>query len=301
MQALVLGGSGLIGRAFAREMLAGGHRVVVLSRNPGNVHVQSGVEVRGWDGRSSRDWLDVVESSDAVVNLIGENIGAMWWTEDRKQKILDSRLRAGKVIREAIRTASKKPEVLLQASAVGYYGPQQTAPQYEVSPSGTDFMSRLVVQWENSTQAVEVQGVRRVVVRSGLVLDSGEGILPRILLPFRLFAGGPLGSGRQGVSWIHLLDEVRAMRFLLENRQARGVYNLVSPNPVSNADFGRMAAKEIKRPYWFPTPGFVLRLVLGEMSTLVLDGQYVYPQRLLAEGFSFSYPDLPAALHSLLG
>ncbi len=307
MQILVLGGSGLIGRAFAREMLEGGHRVTILSRHPETARIPAGVEARGWDGRSPDGWVDLVERSDALVNLVGENIGARMWTEERKRQILDSRVQVGQVICDALRAAARRPEVLLQASAVGYYGPQKDAgrlqePEWltEASPPGTDTMAQVCVRWENSTQPVEELGVRRIIMRSGVVLDAREGILPRFLLPFRLFAGGPIGSGQQGVSWIHLKDQVRAMRFLLEHQASAGIYNLVAPQPLSNAKFGRILAKTIHRPFWLPAPAFALRLALGEMSGLVLEGQYVSPARLLAEGYIFTFPKLAAALADLL-
>jgi uncharacterized protein len=300
MQILVLGGSGLIGTAFAREMLAGGHSVVVLSRRPETARLPQGVQVRGWDGHSADHWMDLVESSSAVVNLVGESIGSGRWTAERKDRIVESRLQAGRILSDAIGRSSSPPQVLMQASAVGYYGPQREAVQTEISPPGSDFMAQLTIQWEESTWGVESRGIRRVIVRSGLVLDPHEGILTRFLLPTRLFAGGPMGTGRQGISWIHILDQARAMRFLLERETSRGVYNLVSPNPVSNAEFGRALAKAVGRPYWIPVPGFALRLILGEMSTLVLDGQFVRPARLVEAGFSFSFPELLGAFQNLL-
>ena len=245
--------------------------------------------------------MDLVETCAAAVNLVGESIGGGLWTAERKRRIVESRLQAGRVLLEAIRAAANPPQVLLQASAVGYYGPQDDTPQTEISPAGIDFMAQVTTQWEESTRAVEERNIRRVIMRSGLVLHPKEGILPSFLLPFRLFAGGPMGSGRQGVSWIHILDEARAMRFVIERESSQGIYNFVSPNPVSNANFGRALAKAIGRPYWMPAPAFALRLALGEMSTLILDGQFVRPERLLGEGFSFSFPDLPGALKDLLG
>jgi uncharacterized protein (TIGR01777 family) len=162
-------------------------------------------------------------------------------------------------------------------------------------------MADVAVRWEESSLALERLGLRRIVIRSGVVLTAKEGILTRFLLPIRLFAGGPMGSGKQGVSWIHVRDEARAMRFLLENPSAHGVYNLTAPQPVSNAEFCKAIARVIRRPYWMPAPAFALRLALGEMSTLILDGQYVLPSRLMAEGFQFKFPQLTGALTDLLG
>ena len=300
MFVLIMGGSGLIGSAFASEMLAAGHRVTILTRRPEQVIPPEGVEICGWDGRTPLGLVEQVEQADAVVNLIGENIGGGLWTAERKRRILESRLQAGQLLVEAVRRAKKRPSVILQASAVGYYG-NLTEPVTESSPAGSDYMADVVVRWEASSQPLESLGLRRIILRSGVVLHPREGILPRFLLPIRLFAGGPMGSGRQGVSWIHIQDEVRAMRFLLEDPAAQGIYNLSAPTPVSNAEFCRAVARTIGRPYWIPAPAFALRLLLGEMSALVLDGQYVLPARLSAAGFQFLYPQLEGALKDLLG
>jgi uncharacterized protein (TIGR01777 family) len=296
-----MGGSGMIGKAFANEMIEAGHRVMVLTRRPGQVILPPGVEVCAWDGHSTNGWVDQVEQADALVNLVGENIGAGLWTAERKKKILDSRLQAGRLLTEAVKLARKRPAVLMQASAIGYYGNVPEGNLTEMSQPGTDFMAGVTVKWEESTQALESLGLRQIIIRSGLVLQANEGILPRFLLPIRLFAGGPMGSGKQGISWIHILDEARAMRFLLENSASHGAYNLTGPAPVSNAAFGKAVARAVKRPYWIPAPGFALRLLLGEMSSLLLDGQFVLPERLSAAGFTFVYPRLDAALQDLLG
>jgi len=200
-----------------------------------------------WDGRTTAGWADRLDGADAVVNLAGETIGGIHvgqiffqrWSEAKKRRILDSRVNAGRAIVEAIRAARKKPGVLLQMSAVGVYGPRADEQLDENAPAGKDFLARVCVEWERSTEAVEAMGVRRLVVRTGLVLSLQGGLFPVILLPFRLFVGGPLGSGRQGFSWIHAEDHRRALRFLVENPQARGVYNVTAPEPVSNAELGR--------------------------------------------------------------
>jgi uncharacterized protein (TIGR01777 family) len=255
--------------------------------------------VRGWDGRSGQGWLDLAEEADALVNLAGENIGGGLWTAERKQRILTSRLSAGNAVVDALKQAGQKPRVLLQSSAVGIYGPREEGVCDEGTPPGKDFLSGVAVRWEESTREVEEWGVRRVVARTGLVLHPREGILPRFALPFRLYCGGPMGSGRQGVSWIHIHDMARAVCFLLEEPRAQGVYNLCAPDAASNAEFGRALARALRRPYWLPAPAFALRLALGEMSTLILDGQRARPARLLAARFSFAFDDLDAALADL--
>jgi uncharacterized protein (TIGR01777 family) len=182
---------------------------------------------------------------------------------------------------------------------VGYYGPCGPDAITEETPAGNDFMASVASHWEASTRIVDSLGVRRVVIRTSLVLDARQGVLPLMALPVRFFAGGPLGSGLQGVSWIHLEDEIRAIRYLLENERARGAFNLAAPNPASNADFIRALAQALARPYWLPAPAWALRTLLGEMSALLLDGQFVIPQRLVNLGFVFNYETASQALHSL--
>jgi uncharacterized protein (TIGR01777 family) len=236
---------------------------------------------------------------DAVVNLAGESIGTGPWTRGRKERILASRLEAGNLLVEAIRKANKRPKVFVQASAVGYYGVNPTGTVTEDSPAGSDYLAEVCKAWEASTLAIEEMGVRRAVIRTGLVVAKNEGSLPRMMLPFRLFAGGPLGNGKQGFPWIHPADEVAAIRFLIGNEQAVGVFNLGSPNPLSNADFGRILARVMGRPFWLPAPAFALRLLLGELSSLVLGGQYMLPARLLEMGYHFRFEKAEAALEDL--
>jgi uncharacterized protein (TIGR01777 family) len=206
---------------------------------------------------------------------------------------------AGLAIADAFQKVDKRPPVLIQASGVGYYGPCKKETVAEDSPAGNDFMATVANTWEASTRIVDALGVRRVIIRTSLVLNAHQGVLPLMALPVRFYAGGPLGHGEQGVSWIHLDDEIRAIRYLLENDKARGAYNLSAPNPVSNADFIRALAQALARPCWLPTPAPLLRLALGEMSTLLLDGQYVIPQRLVNLGFVFRYETVQQAFLDL--
>ena len=238
---------------------------------------------------------------DAVVNLVGERLSKWPWTKKQKSRFWDSRVAGGRAIAEAIQVASPRPKVLIQASGVNYYGSRDLVPTAETEPPGNDFLADLCKAWEGSTESVEKMGVRRVIVRSAIVLSAQYGILPIIMFPVKLFLGGPLGSGRQGLPWIHLEDEIAAMRFLLENPSASGPYNLTSPLPISSAEFIRVVAKQLHRPYWLPVPAFVLRLALGGMSSLVLDGAYLLPKRLQDLGFEFHFATVEAALGDLLG
>lgn len=302
MRVLITGGTGLVGRALASSLLRDGNEVTVLSRSASSIPgLPAGVRIAPWDGRTAAGWANLADGIDAIVNLAGENIGAGRWTEQRKQAIRQSRLDAGEAVSQAVQSAVRKPGVVIQASAVGYYGPDGDEEMTEESPPGHDFLAGVVTDWEASTARVEALGVRRAIIRTGPVLSTGGGALPRMLLPFRFFAGGRLGSGKQWFPWIHLEDEVRAIRFLMENREASGPFNLVAPQPVTNAQMSRLVGACLRRPSFVPAPAFIFRLLFGEMSTILLDGQRAVPRRLLELGFTFRFPEARSALADLLG
>jgi uncharacterized protein (TIGR01777 family) len=237
-----------------------------------------------------------------VVNLAGAGIADEAWSEARKKELEESRVNAGRAIVEAISAASVKPKVLIQSSAVGYYGVQDDDSIItEDSPPGHDFLAGICQSWEASTAPVEAMGVRRVVIRSGVVLDMQGGALPRMVLPFRFFAGGPIGSVRQWFPWIHYCDEVEAIRFLIETEAARGPFNLAAPEPLRNRDFAKLIGKVMKRPAFAPAPGLAFKVMFGEMSTVLLDGQRVVPKRLQELGYQFKFPQAEAALGDVLG
>lgn len=298
MNVLITGGTGLIGRALAHQLLQSGYQVSVLTRSAAPGGLEAGIVPVVWDGCTTNGWEKAAADAGAIINLAGENIGGGRWTKERKERILQSRIDAGNAVAAAVQ-AGARPEVLIQASAVGYYGTSFTETYYERSKAGRDFLAHICLDWEASSAAVDALGVRRVVVRTGIVLDKREGALARMLLPFRLFAGGPLGSGRQWMSWIHLQDEVNAIQYLLEHKDAKGAYNLTAPQPVTNSHFGRALGKVLNRPYWFPVPEFAMKTLLGEMSVLVLEGQRVLPQRLESAGFKFKFDQLQPALEDL--
>lgn len=301
MRVIVAGGTGLIGRALAEELTAAGHQIVVLSRRPEQVRgLTPGVEIAGWDGRTAKGWGSLVEGAGGIVNLTGENLAQGRWSEERKEALRQSRLQAGQAIVDAVEAAQKKPYALIQASGIGYYGPHGDEEVTEESPPGNDFLGRLAVEWEASTAAVEAMGVRRAVIRTGVVLSLAGGALPRLMLPFRFFVGGPLGSGRQWVSWIHIADEARAIRFLLENESTYGPYNLAAPNPLTNRQLARLLGRVLRRPAFFPVPAPALRLLFGEMADVLLTGQRAVPRRLLAAGFRFRFSEAETALMNLI-
>jgi uncharacterized protein (TIGR01777 family) len=306
MRIAITGGSGLVGRELSASLDSDGHEAIVLSRSPDRVTgLPTGVRVERWDARTSDGWAHLADGADAIVNLAGSNLAGEGffptrWTDERKRSIRDSRMNAARAVIQAVEQASQKPKVVIQASAVGYYGFHGDEVLTEEAPAGDDFLARLAARdWEPSTDAVEEMGVRRAIVRSGAILSAQGGALPRMALPVRLFAGGPMGSGKQWLSWIHLDDEVRAIRFLIENDRASGPFNLTAPNPVTNAAFMHALGHVLRRPSFLPLPGFAMRLAFGEVSDVLLEGQQVVPQRLLDLGFRFRFTDAESALRDL--
>lgn len=301
MKVLIPGGSGLLGKALVPGLLAQGHQVWVLSRHPQAGEFPAEVQVVAWDGRTVGDWGLLAGEMDAIINLTGENIGASRWTAERKDKIRTSRIQAGQALVSALRGATGKPGVLIQASGIGAYGPGDDTVLDETAAFGNDFLASVTRDWEASTRQVKEFGIRQVVIRTGLVMLRSGGFMVPLLLPFKLFVGGPLGSGKQWWPWIHIQDYVQAVLFLMQKPDADGIYNLVNPDPCRMETFGKELARVIHRPFWFPTPAFGLKLLLGEMSTLVLDGQRAVPKRLLEYGYAYRYDQLHPALVDLFG
>lgn len=301
MRVLITGGSGLIGQALAADLARNGNEVIILSRRPERITgLPAGVRAERWDGRTTEGWHSLADGADALVNLAGENISSGRWTVERKRAILQSRLNAGQAVVQAVKAAANKPGVVIQASGIGYYGPCGNEEITEEAPSGHDFLARLAVDWESCTAFLEALGVRRVVIRTGVVLSAKGGALARMLLPFRFLVGGRLGSGRQWFPWIHIADEVGAIRFLMENKAASGPFNLTAPVPLTNAKFSRLLGQRLRRLSLMPVPEFALRLLFGEMATVLLDGQRAIPKRLLQLGFTFRFPEVGPALTDLL-
>ena len=301
MKVIVSGGSGLIGRSLVAGLAADGHRATVLSRAPDRLRdLPASVTAAAWDAKSAAALTPLVAGADAVVHLAGEGIADGRWSAERKRRIRDSRVDSSAAVAAAIAAAEPRPSVLLQASAVGFYGPRGAEELTEQSASGDDFLAEICRQWEEASAAVEDLGVRRALLRTGVVLAREGGALPKMLLPFRLFAGGPVGSGRQYMPWIHLADEVGAIRFLLDSETASGPFNLTAPEPLTNKQFGRILGRVLRRPSFMPAPAFALELALGEMSKLLLEGQRALPHRLEEAGYRFRFPDLEAALRDLV-
>jgi len=295
MKVLIAGGSGFLGTALKNSLLSEQHDVFILTRaaskNSNQIH---------WDGRTTHGWGHFVNEMDAVVHLTGYGLEHWPWTRKQKQKFLDSRVIPGLALASAIQNASRRPRVFVQTSGINRYGLRGAGIADESTPPADNFLAQLTVQWEDATKPVEDLGLRRVITRNAVVLGQRGGLFPLMALPVRLFFGGKFGDGRQAMPWIHLADQTNALRFLLENENARGPYNLISPMSSSNADFMRAIAKALHRPYWFHIPTFLLRIVLGEMSVLLTEGRYAQPKRLIELGFQFQFGKLEDTMEDLL-
>ncbi len=307
MKIVITGGTGLIGQALAADYAADRHEVILLTRHPEQAgNLPTGVRAVGWDGKTAQGWAQYASGADAIVNLAAESLAGksllkIRWTPAKKQRILESRLNAGKAVVEAVQAAEKKPAVVVQSSAVGFYGPRGAQPFDESSPCGEDYLAGVCRAWEASTQPVEALGVRRVIIRTGVVLAKEGGALPLQMLPFRFFMGGPIGGGQQGYPWIHIKDEVKAIRFLIENPFASGVFNLTAPTLVNNAQFSAALGKAMQRPSIVPAPAFAFRLAFGEAATVLVDGQLPQPKRLQQAGYKFFFEQPGPALQDVLG
>ncbi len=298
MHILLTGGSGLIGRALCRHWLAAGHRLTVWSRTPERIPALCGSAVRGIAELRELD-QDV---PDAVVNLAGAPIADRPWTRKRKALLWASRIQLTEQLLAWLEALPQRPQVLLSGSAVGWYGDGgERELDEQHSPVSEDFASQLCGAWEETALRAEALGLRVVLLRTGLVLAADGGFLQRLLPPFRLGLGGPIGSGRQWMPWIHLQDEIALIDFLLHHPQARGPYNACAPQPVRNKAFAQALGRVLHRPAFLPLPGLLLRVGLGELSVLLLGGQRAVPRRLLEAGFRFSFADLDSALDDLLG
>ncbi len=302
MHVLITGGTGTIGRRLIQHLIKYGHVVTVVSRQPFKpATLPAKIKFAQWDGQTAEGWGHLLEDIDAVVNLAGTGIADARWTAERKKELVESRVKAGNAIVDAFEATTNKPKVLIQASAVGYYGPDKELTFTDSSEAGKDFLANVCKQWENSTAAVEPMDVRRVIIRTGVVLDPKGGALPKMVTPFRFFVGGPIGGGRQWFSWIHYKDEVEAICFLLETETVKGSVNLTAPHPVQNKVFATAIGKALHRPSFLPVPDFVFKLIFGEMSVVLLAGQQVLPGKLEGSGYKFKFRTAAEALQDLLG
>jgi uncharacterized protein len=302
MKIVIAGGRGFLGQALSARLLADGHQVLVLTRGGRASKAWAGARsTAAWtpDGTAGA-WASALEGAAAVVNLAGESIATRRWTMARKAAILDSRIRATRSLVAAIRGLRTPPAALVSSSAQGYYGDRGDEELGEEAAAGTDFLADVCVRWEAEAREAESRA-RVVTLRTGIVLSAEAGALPRMLLPFKLGAGGPLGSGRQFMSWIHVEDWVGIVALAIGSDRVRGPINLGAPVPVRNREFATALGRALHRPSLLPAPGFALRLALGEMARpLLLASTRMVPARALAHGYRFAYADVGEALHSLL-
>jgi uncharacterized protein len=299
MKIAITGATGFIGSLLAEKLWNQRHQLVLLSRNPPretNVPKQKWV---AWNPGSASDWEESLEGVDGIFNLAGEPIAAKRWSKPQKERISSSRIQSTKAVVNAIAKAKDKPKFLISSSAVGYYGPRGDEAITEDTAPGNDYLSGVCVAWEEEARKAEVYGVRVALVRTGIVLDKGKGALAKMVPPFKLFAGGPLGSGTQWMPWIHIEDQIGLLLFLMENQNARGPFNATAPNPVTMAEFCKTLGDVLNRPSWATIPGGLLTLLVGEMAEMLLNGQNALPQAALKLGYQFKYPALLPALKSL--
>ncbi len=309
MRIVIAGGSGFLGSPLAEVYAEEGHDVRVLTRSlpAGESRHESGTGMPGitrvgWkpDGESG-PWAPVVDGADAIVNLAGESIGDKRWSPQRKAQLRDSRILPTRSLVTAVRAVAKPPAVFISASGVDYYGASGDERKTEESPAGSTFLAQLCEDWESEARKVVRPGVRLAMIRSGVVLERSGGALPRMATPFKLFVGGPLGSGRQYMSWIHRLDWVEMVRWIVQTPEAVGPINATAPHPVTSRQFARALGSALHRPSFLPAPSFAMKLVLGEFANYALSGQRVIPTRAQALGYHFRYPEIDIAFRGIFG
>ncbi|MDQ0208269.1 TIGR01777 family oxidoreductase [Alkalicoccobacillus murimartini] len=300
MKIAITGGSGFIGQKLTSQLASSGHEVFILTRNIDGKNPSEHVSYVEWLTDVAKPEKQL-EGIDAFVNLAGESIMGRW-TDKKKQQIMNSRIEATQAVLEIIKNLEAKPKVLVNASAIGYYGVSETKEFIEGStPETANFLSDVTERWEAEAAKASELGLRVVYGRIGIVLDKNEGALPKMVLPYKLLAGGTLGTGKQWVSWIHINDLAAMYQFALENDSVSGAFNITAPNPMQMIEFGHTIAKVMKRPHWLPAPSMAINIALGEMSTLLLDGQKVFPRKAKESGYTFTYSELKPALEHLLG
>jgi uncharacterized protein (TIGR01777 family) len=305
MKVAIAGATGFVGSRLVEKLQAQGHQVLVLSRDAAKAKrvfpasAYPNLEVVAYTPTESGAWQQSIAGCDAVVNLAGVPIAEERWTAARQQAILDSRKLTTAKLAEAIANANPRPSVLVSASAIGYYGTSETAEFEENSPAGDDFLAAVCKEWEAAAQPVKNAGTRLVILRLGIVLGMG-GALAKMLPAFKLFAGGPIGTGKQWFSWIHRDDLVNLIVYALQNPQVEGVLNATAPNPVRMHELSETLGEVLQRPSWLPVPSFALELLLGDGAKVVLEGQQVLPKYTLVSSFQYQYPTLKLALEEIL-
>ena len=299
MKIIIAGATGFIGSILTDRLWNQFHSLVLLSRKPPAEVGVSKKEWFAWAPPAHGDWEQQIDGADGILNLAGEPIAGKRWSKEQKEKLRASRVDATRALVGAIAKAKLKPKFLVSASAVGYYGPHGDETLTETSAPGSDFLSQLCIDWENEALKAAAHGVRVATVRTGVVLGKGQGALAKMVPPFKMFLGGPLGSGKQYLPWIHIEDEIGLLLFLMENGKARGAFNATAPNPVTMEEFAKALGEVLNRPSWVSVPPSALALIAGEMADMLLTGQKAVPEAATKLGYVFKYPMIGAALHSL--
>jgi uncharacterized protein (TIGR01777 family) len=301
MNIVVTGGTGFIGGALCRSLVGEGHRVSILTRQPGQTSRQTDVGLNSvpWNARDTGPWEQVLEGADAVINLAGAPIADARWTDARKQLITDSRVLTTRLLVRAMSQRSSKPATFISASGIGYYGASDDRRLDEGAARGQGFLADLCLAWEAEALRAAEFGTRVVLLRTGMVLEQDGGALAKMVLPFKLYAGGPIMPGTQWVSWIHRRDHIGLIQWALANNGISGPLNAVAPEAVTMRDFCMRLGRALHKPSWFPVPEFVLKLALGELGSLMTTGQRVVPRKALDEGYVFQHATLDSALQAL--
>ena len=305
MKVAITGATGFVGSRLVERLQKQGTKILVLTRDTERARklfpslAYPDVEITAYTPTVSGSWQNEITSTEAIVNLAGAPISEGRWTTERKREILNSRKLTTQKIVEAVTKSRTKPKVLVNASAVGYYGTSETAAFDENSPCGSDFLAQVCQDWEAEAEKVRDSNVRLVILRFGIVLGMG-GALGKMITPFKLFAGGPIGSGEQWFSWIHVDDIVSLILQSLTKSEMSGVYNATAPHPVRMAELSTTMGEVMNRPSWLPVPAFAIEAMLGDGAVVVLEGQKVSPQRTLESGFKYQYSDLKPALKEIL-
>lgn len=304
MKIAITGATGLVGSRLVAQLKQKGHQILVFTRNPNKAQKVfpassfANLEVVQYQPQASGSWQQKISGCDAVINLAGEPI-AERWSPQQKQAIMESRQLGTRKLVEAIAMAEQKPQVLVSGSAIGYYGTSETSAFDETSGSGSDFLAQVCQNWEAEAQKVKEHGVRLVILRIGIVLANG-GALGKMIGPFKMFAGGPIGNGKQWFSWIHRDDLVNLICQAVEQPEMSGVYNATAPNPVRMGKLCQVLGEVLNRPSWLPVPDFVLEVLLGDGAIVVLEGQQVLPKQTQQIGFNYQYPELKPALADIV-
>jgi uncharacterized protein (TIGR01777 family) len=301
MKILITGGTGFVGTQLTSRLIQDGHEVTILSRSAKRSgEVSRGISYLQGDPTQKGPWQEAIKNHDAVINLAGASIFAKW-TEEHKRAIRESRVNTTRNIVEGIPSYPQKLFTLFSTSAVGYYGFCEDEELTEESPHGDDFLARIAVEWEREALKAKDKGARVVLTRFGIVLGERGGALNQMIPLFKKYIGGPIGSGKQWFSWVHIKDLSDTSAFLSKHPEISGPVNVCAPNPVRNKDLAKAIGKALQRPSIIPTPGFMVKLVLGEFGSVILKGQRVIPKRLLDSGFAFQYPDIDKALQGIVG